>query len=349
MLMGSTNKNTLQIKKNGITLAGSMIVDVVKSIDVYPKMGQLANLQEFKRAIGGCVPNTATDLAVIDSKLKVSAIGKVGKDDNGQFLLKKLQEKNIDVSKISVVETPTSFCDVMSIPNGERTFFSFRGANSDFSPTDICSDELDCKILHIGYLLLLDKFDESDEEFGTATARFLRDIQSKGIKTSIDVVSSSNVEEFSQKVKPALRYADYLIINELECCNIWGLSCRKENNKIDVENVRLAMWKCLDYGVREKVIVHAKECAFCLNKDGNFTSVGSLIIPKELIKGSVGAGDAFCAGSLYAIYNDYSDNEILEFASGAAACSLFEANSVDGMREKNEIEKIIKRFKRRAI
>lgn len=115
---------------------------------------------------------------------------------------------------------------------------------------------------------MLDKFDELDEEFGTASARFLCDVQAKGIKTSIDVVSSSNVEEFSRKVKPALCYADYLIINELACCNIWNLPCRKENDEIDVKNVRLAMQKCLNYGVREKVIVHAKECAFCLNKDG---------------------------------------------------------------------------------
>lgn len=347
--MDAIVKTNLEDSREGISVMGSMIVDIVKSIDVYPKIGQLANLQEFNRAIGGCVPNTATDLAVIDSTLKVSAIGKVGKDDNGQFLLKKLQEKKIDVSKINVVETPTSFCDVMSIPNGERTFFSFRGANSDFSPTDIFIDQLDCKILHIGYLLLLDKFDEIDEEFGTVAAKFLREVQAKGIKTSIDVVSSSNVEEFSRQIKPALRYADYLIINELECCNIWNLPCRKENGEIDFENVRLAMQKCLDSGVREKVIVHAKECAFCLNKDGNFTAVGSLIIPKEFIKGSVGAGDAFCAGSLYAIYNDYSDRDILEFASGAAACSLFEANAVDGMRDKNEIQNIMKRFERRKV
>ena len=101
--------------------------------------------------------------------------------------------------------------------------------------------------------------------------------------------------------------------------------------------------------IKEKVIVHAKEGAFCLSKDGTFTKVGSLIIPKEMIKGSVGAGDAFCAGSLYASYNKYSDKEMLEFASGAAACSLFEANSVDGMKNKEEIKKVLAQFERRAI
>ncbi|MBQ8229426.1 MAG: carbohydrate kinase family protein [Clostridia bacterium] len=335
--------------RQGITIAGSFVVDIVKSIDVYPKIGELANLQEITRAIGGCVPNTATDLAVIDADLKVSAVGTIGNDENGEFLLENLRAKNIETDQIQIVDKmPTSFCDVMSVPSGERTFFSHRGANAVFSPADVRIDELNCRIFHLGYLLLLNKFDEEDKEFGTAAARFLRDVQLRGIKTSIDVVSSSDMEEFQRKIKPVLRYVDYVIVNELECCNIWGLACRKENGEIDVKNIRNAMQRCLDYGVREKVIVHAKEGAFCMNKNGSFTSMGSLIIPKNLIKGSVGAGDAFCAGSLYAIYNDYSDKEILEFASGAAACSLFEANAVDGMREKKEIEKIITRFERRV-
>ena len=109
------------------------------------------------------------------------------------------------------------------------------------------------------------------------------------------------------------------------------------------------MQKSFALGIKEKMIVHAKEGAFCLNKDGEFTKVGSLMIPKELIKGSVGAGDAFCAGCLYAMYNEFSDAEMLAFAAAAAACSLFEANSVDGMKNKQEIEKVAAQYPRRAI
>ena len=102
-------------------------------------------------------------------------------------------------------------------------------------------------------------------------------------------------------------------------------------------------------GVLEKVIVHAKEAGFCLNVDGTFTSLGSLRIPREEIRGSVGAGDAFCAGCLYAIYHDYPDLEMLSFASASAACNLFAENSVDGMRSKKEIEKLSEQYERRSI
>ena len=69
-------------------------------------------------------------------------------------------------------------------------------------------------------------------------------------------------------------------------------------------------------GVKEKVIIHCKKAGFCLDvKTNTFTCVPSLKLPKELIKGSVGAGDAFCAGCLYAIYNGYDDQEMLAFAN----------------------------------
>lgn len=75
----------------------------------------------------------------------------------------------------------------------------------------------------------------------------------------------------------------------------------------------------------------------------------SLKIPSEDICGSVGAGDAFCAGALYGLYSGFDDKQILKFASAAAACSLFAANSVDGMRSRREILEIADKYERLKI
>ena len=66
-------------------------------------------------------------------------------------------------------------------------------------------------------------------------------------------------------------------------------------------------------------------------------AIADILLTEGYIKGSVGAGDAFCAGCLYGIYNGFSDKDILEFASGAAACNLAEADSVSGMQNKEYI------------
>ena len=349
-LLGITVDSLLSEQNVGIAIAGNMIADSVKSIRVFPKVGMLTNIESSKLAIGGCVPNTATDLAVIDSTLPVSVYGRVGDDGNGSFMLSKLKGKGIDVSGVSIsTQTPTSFCDVMSLPTSERTFFQFSGANAEFSPEDVDVSTLSCKIFHIGYILLLDKFDAPDAEYGTAMARFLHTLQKQGIKTSIDAVSSTRIEDYAEKLRPAFAYSDYVIINEIECCNAWGLNPRNEDGSLNEDAIRTAMEKTMACGVSEKVVVHLKEGGFCLSSNGEFTKLGSLKVPQEDIRGSVGAGDAFCAGCLYALYHGYSDLDMLNFASAAAACNLFAENSVDGMRSKKEIEKLSEQYERRTI
>lgn len=337
-------------KKGGITLAGNVLTDVVKTVDCYPEVGMLANISDVSRAVGGCVPNTGIDLKKIDKDLRVTAIGKIGKDESGEYLLGKFDEYGIERDKVKVSDTkPTSFSDVMSMPSGERTFFHARGANAEFSPEDIDIDALDCDIFHIGYILLLDAMDKADEQYGTVMARLLKAVQEKGIKTSIDVVSDSTAD-YKAKIIPALKYSNYAIMNEIESGMISDLEPYNADKTLNVANIRKTMEIMAQCGVKDKIIIHCKEAGFCYDvKSGEFTASPSLNIPKEEIKGSVGAGDAFCAGALYGIYNNFSDGEILDFASAAAACNLFAENSVDGMKNKEEIKKTAAKYGRKEM
>lgn len=331
-------------------IAGNILVDIVKTVDSYPKMGMLANISSVKQAVGGCVPNTAIDLAKMDPSLHLAASGRVGSDAYGDYALSQLQAYGIDIKWVSrSAGQPTSFSDVMSLPSGERTFFHARGANAEFAPQMAGLSEWDCDILHVGYLMLLDGFDAEDAEYGTQMARFLHDAQAKGIRTSVDAVSSAS-GSYAQTVLPALRFCDYVIVNEIEACGVWNLEPRRADGSLDKEAVRGAMEQMVQSGVRGKVIVHSKEAGFCLDAaSGAFTEVSSLQLPKEWIQGSVGAGDAFCAGCLYSLHRGFDDETMLRFASAAAACNLSEENSVDGMRSAEEIWQVEAAFPKAAL
>ena len=330
-----------------ILLAGNILVDIVKNIDCYPEIGMLASITSVKQAVGGCVTNTAIDLARMDPALKLGAVGKVGQDDYGNYAIEQMNQCGIDTSRVRRSQTtPTSFSDVMSQPSGERTFFHARGANAEFGPGDIDLTTLNSKIFHMGYIMLLDTFDQGDAEYGTVMARFLSQVQKLGIKTSIDAVSDS-LGSYQTKIPPALRYSHYAIVNEIESCGIWGLSPRMADGSLSEEAIREAMEKMAAAGVQEKVIVHCKEAGFCLDvKSGTFTRVNSLKVPKKRIAGSVGAGDAFCAGCLYALFQGYGDEDMLAYASAAAACNLFSETSVDGMKTKEEIWEMARSWER---
>lgn len=347
-IFGVTIDYLMTGKRKGIAVAGTILLDLVKTIDEYPKPGMLATVKSVTRAVGGVVPNVAVDIAKIDRSVPISVLGRVGDDEYGYFLKNQMQRFGINTEQLIFGEAPTGITDVMSEPTGERTFFNLRGANADFSPEDINLSNLSCKILHMGYIMLLDAFDAYDSEYGTVMARFLSEVREKGIKTSIDVVSSTTAD-YAEMIIPALKYCDYCIINELECCAIWGIKPYSADGKLDIEILKKAMKRTAEVGIHEKLIVHARSIGICYDvKTESFTEAYSLNIPEELIKGNTGAGDAYCAGCLYGIYNGYSDEELLEFASGAAASSLFSENSVDGMRDRAEIKKIINKYKAKA-
>ncbi len=336
--------------KKGITFVGNIITDVVKTVDCYPEIGLLANIKDVKRAVGGAVPNTAINLRKIDGKIPLSAIGKIGNDDGGSYIMEKFKEFNIDASKVVVSEDkPTSFSDVISLPTGERTFFHARGANAQFVPEDIDLDALDCDILHAGYILLLDGFDAKDEVYGTKMAHFFKDVQDRGIKTSVDVVSDATAD-YKATILPALKYCDYAIMNEIESTTLFDIQPYNADGSINSANIKKTMELMADAGVKEKIVLHCKEAGFAYDvKTKTFTAVPSLKIPSELIKGSVGAGDSYCAGTLFGLYYGRPDKEILEFASCAAACNLFSENSIDGMRSYEEVKKLADQFGRKEI
>lgn len=337
-------------EKKSIAIAGNLLADIVKTIDCYPSVGTLASISHISRAVGGCAANTSIDLAKIDRSIPISVFGKLGMDENGRYILSQLQKYGIDTDGISYSQSmETSFSDVMSMPTGERTFFHKSGSNTEFSPEDIDLSSHSYELLHIGYILLLEKFDSPDSKYGTVMARFLRDVQAKGIKTSIDVVSA-NTDDYGEKIIPALKYCNYAIMNEIESTSTWKLKARHSDGRINRQNIRLAMEKMAEAGVRDKVIVHAKEICFILDVvTSEFCEIPSLNIPKEEILGSVGAGDAFCAGCLYGIYHGYSNRQILEFASAAAASNLFSENSVDGMLSRNEIMTLPSKYGRISV
>ena len=86
-----------------------------------------------------------------------------------------------------------------------------------------------------------------------------------------------------------------------------------------------------EMGVSDKVVIHCKKAGFCYDvPTKEFTWVTSVDIPKSEIKGSVGAGDAFCAGCLYAIHEGYSLPDMLDFANASARFNLKSPTSTGG-------------------
>lgn len=325
------------MKRRGIAMAGNLIVDHYKELDVYPEASNLAPIRGMRRAIGGAVCNSAIDLARMDPELPIQAIGVVGADEDGDFVLEKMSAyPGLDLSRIRR-SGRTSFTDVMEDrQNLTRTFFQYMGANAELSADDFDFEDISAEMIHIGYILLLPGMDKEDSEYGTVMARVLAMAREAGLKTSIDVVSEAS-ERFSRLVPPALRYCDYGIINEVEAGRTVGMELRLPDGSLDVEASLTACRRMLEMGVREWAIIHAREGAVAASSDGETCCLPSLKLRKEDVLSTTGAGDAFLAGSLYAAYRHMSLREACELGISCAASSLFADNATDGVRPWREL------------
>ncbi len=332
--------------RKGICCAGNMIVDITYPIETWPKQNELTHITEgITNSTGGSVCNTITDLARLDPQMHLVASGFAGHDAEGDFILQEMKKyPNIDLSMVKR-DGRTSFTAVMSNnQTKERTFFQHAGANAYYGEEYIDWDCLDVNIFHIGYILLLPALDAEDSEYGTKMARLLHRAQKAGMKTSIDVVSESG-DRFARLVTPALKYADYCVINELEAQQTTGVCLRDEQGNLHLENMPLALKKLKELGVSTWAVIHCPEVGCGIDENGVYWEVPSLKLPKGYIKGTVGAGDAFCAGILYAAEKQIPMGEALKLGACSAAASLSEVSASDGVKTAEEVLKLYDLYK----
>lgn len=320
--------------RHGLLAGGCWIVDHVKLIDVLPQPEHLANIRAQQRGTGGAPYNVLLNLAQSGVRFPLYGAGLVGKDDAGITIVANCKKHGIDTKHLSVTaKANTSFTDVMTEQgSGRRTFFHSRGANALWTGDDLNFTKIKAKHFHLGYLLLLDALDEPDANFGTKAARLLAAATEAGIKTSVDVVSEEG-DRFAKIVQPALKFTDYLVVNEHEAGQITGFKVRESDGKLDTVTLRHAAGALLQQGVRELVVLHFPEGAFARTRRGDDVWQSAMKLPPKLIAGTAGAGDAFCAGFLLGVHEGWETKRCLETGVCLAAACLTEPTCTGGVKE----------------
>jgi sugar/nucleoside kinase (ribokinase family) len=317
----------------GLIAAGNWIIDHVKIINTWPQREQLANILGQSQGTGGSPYNVLIDLARSGAPFPLFGAGLVGTDADGQSILEDCKRHKIDARWIQTTpKAATSYTDVMTEQEtGRRTFFHYRGANALWRGEGLDFAKSKARILHLGYLLLLDALDEPDPKFGVKSARLLAAAQQAGLKTSVDVVSEDS-DRFKTIVTPALKYVDYLIVNELEAGKIAGFKTRGADGKIDTVALRHAAGALLQLGVGDLVIIHFPEGAFARTRKGEDFWQSSVRLPAKFILGTAGAGDAFAAGVLWGLHEAWELPRCLQTGICLASACLSDPTCTGGIK-----------------
>jgi len=323
-------------QRAGILAGGNWIIDHVKIVDRYPGQDALASILGESRGTGGSPYNILLDLAKLGAGFPLAGVGLVGDDADGRAILDDCAAHRIDASQIRTTnEASTSYTDVMTVrETGRRTFFHYRGANALLDEGHFDLESPTSRILHIGYLLLLDKLDEIGPDGTTAAARLFKRAGDLGYLTSLDAVSEDS-DRFAAVMLPALPYVDFLIVNEFEAGRCTGIDVAP-GGKVDFALMEQAAGALLKAGVRRWVVIHCPEGALAAGADGQRARHGSVRVPPETIAGTAGAGDAFAAGMLLGLHEGWPIEQCLRLAVCAAATNLSDPTCTGGILTQQE-------------
>lgn len=317
--------------RTGILAGGNFIIDYVKIISAYPEQDMLADIRSETSSNGGGPYNVLKDLAAMKAAYPLEAAGLVGKDANGDWIMRDCERAGIQTTQLKQTDrAPTSYTDAMTVAGtGRRTFFHQRGANALLGEADFDFSRTQARLFHLGYLMLLDEMDRLLPDGSTQASRVLAAARAAGLVTSVDIVSTEN-PQFQTIAEAALPHTDYLVINEVEAGKVAGIHLKTV--PVDVGAVCEAARVLLAKGVNKQVVIHYEAGAVVADKSGAITVQPSLLLPPGFIVGATGAGDAFAAGYLHGVHEGWSTEECLKLAVCTAAACLTHSTPSMGLR-----------------
>lgn len=262
---------------NEIVLFGDVNVDVLMAIHRFPESGGDAMAKQITLRPGGSVANTAIVLSKLGQPVKL--IGRVGDDLWAKTATQPLIEMGIDISALTTdFDHSTGLIFIPVTAEGERTMFSYRGANIHKHPQEI--DKVlfsQAEILHISSYNLL----ESPQRESTYKAL--------EIATDLNLPISMDIG-----VEPALKIKGDLE-QLLPVISLIVLGMDEARQFVRAKAPQVVAEELLEKGVSCVGLKLGRQGCLIASSEGVYRIPG---LDVETVD-TTGAGDAFCAGLLY--------------------------------------------------
>lgn len=321
---------------------GNWIVDQIKLVEQWPEQDGLAGITDELRGNGGSPYNVLVDLARLGAGFPLEGVGLLGDDEYGRWIEADCAAHRIDTRQL--IRAPglaTSYTDVITVRStGRRTFFHRRGANAVLTPDHFRLEGSHARFFHLGYLMLLDALDAPGQDGRPQACRVLGEARRLGMQTSADLVSDTR-GRFAEVVLPVLPFLDLLFVNDYEAQQTTGVALR-HGGRLDPVSVGHAARLLARGGVRQWVVIHFPEGAYACSPGGSGLWQPALKVPPTEIRGAAGAGDAFAAGVLFGLHEQWPMQRCLLLGVAAAATSLLHPTCSQGVKSGDDCLKFAK-------
>ena len=308
--------------RNGIVTGGTWCADHNKFVSHWPGEEEVVEIHTNEVRGGGSACNLAIDMRRLDPDIPVSTIGLIGDDEDGRILIAEADAAGIDRSCLGVSDKGhTSHTDAFtSAATGRRTHLYLPGTAAELTPDHFDFSQVDARILHLGLPGIHAKLDAAWGGDANGWVTILKKAQAEGIATNLELCSIP-AERIVETVRPCLAHLDLLVVNDFEISAIAGASA-EHGTKVDAQGCLEAVRTVSAAGSMQLVVAHFPSGAVAVTADGEEFQKPSVAVPQDSILGTNGAGDAFAAGLLYGLHQDWSVEEAIELGHATAAASV---------------------------
>jgi len=263
-------------KKFDILTFGDMCVDlIVTGDDVVPQFGQIEKLVgDYELEMGGSCNIFACQSAKLG--LRVGIMGRVGDDDFGRLVLRRLVESGVDVQHVIVDPALKTGLGIALCQGNDRAILTYLGSLNAVFPEQISDDLLrSARHLHHGSFFL-------QTNLLPAIPGIFARARSFGLSTSLDT-NWDPLEKWNSTLQQTLPQTDIFLPNQQEAMFISRTA-----------NVDEAVRVFQGMGVAITAVKQGEKGAMVLSEGERHTCV----LPVSTGGDSVGAGDSFDAGFL---------------------------------------------------
>jgi len=318
--------------RRGVLSAGTFCVDFNKSIARWPDQDTANEILAIDRQGGGSGYNMAIDLKRLDPAFPVEAMGVVGDDDLGRFLLGECDGHGVERGRLQPLPVgATMSVDAFNVrDSGRRTHFYHQGVAAAMTPDHFDFSSTRARILHLGLPGAHAAMDRPWRDDANGWVAVLRKAKSVGLMTNLELMTTS-AARLAELGRPCLPHLDALIVNDFEIGALAGRETRRADGSTDAAAVSRAIAEALALGAMRWVVAHFPEGAVAGGRDGTRVALGSVAVPADAIAGANGAGDAFAAGMIYGLHEDWPIEDCLRLAHASAAASMRAVSTTEGV------------------
>ncbi|MBO8138170.1 MAG: carbohydrate kinase [Desulfotomaculum sp.] len=322
-----------------VVAIGEALIDFIPTI---PGKG-LANTPAFEKRPGGAPANVAVGVSRLGGKS--GFIGKLGRDEFGEFLKKTLEENGVDLSAVVFTsEAKTGLAFVTLKENGEREFIFYRRPCADIllEPAEINKAFISSSsIFHFGTVSLI------EQPAASATYHAVSMARKAGKLISLDVNLREplwpSLETARKEIMKSLQLAHLVKVSEEE---LYFITEIKENIDAAAENI-------LKMG--PSVVLVTLGAGGCYIKTRKY---GIKVMGFEVkAVDTTGAGDAFTAGILTRLVEENVTSpqeletvsqekmvDLCRFANAAGALTCTKKGAISALPARTDVEDALKRL-----